>query len=406
MIKWLDTLSKSSLRSEAGDPPGFGVIPPTETVLSDRRRWAVVGLLFALALINYLDRATIALALPAISRELKLPPITKGTLLSSFFWSYALMQVPIGFAIDRLNLRWFFAFMFTLWSLACGFTSLAGSLLFLTVARNLLGIGESVYLPGATTIVSRLFGRSERRLPSGLFNSGTRAGLVVGGPLISWMVVRYGWRQIFLLIGGGSLIWLVPWFVLFPDSLNPDPIEKGINRVPANQTYRPLLTFNRNLLGICIGFFCLDYYAYLLLTWLPDYLVEVRHFTLLVGGSLTAIPYLVFGVGEPAGGWIADRFIRAGHDETLIRKTVVAVAFLAGLMLVPAMMVKDSRLALALIAASSLIGLSTTNVTVILQGCAPPRQVGAWAGVENFVGNLGGVIAPVSMGALIARTGY
>jgi MFS transporter, ACS family, D-galactonate transporter len=176
MIKWLGTSSKSSLRSEEGRPPSCGVIPQAETMLSVRRRWVVVGLLFALALIDYLDRATIALALPAISRELKLPPITKGVLLSSFFWSYALMQVPIGFAIDRLNLRWVFASMFALWSLACGLTGLAGSLLFLTTARILLGIGESVYLPGATTVVSRLFVRSERGLPSGLFNSGARTG--------------------------------------------------------------------------------------------------------------------------------------------------------------------------------------------------------------------------------------
>jgi ACS family D-galactonate transporter-like MFS transporter len=131
----------------------------------------------------------------------------------------------------------------------------------------------------------------------------------------------------------------------------------------------------------------------------------VRHFTILKAGSLTAIPYLVFGLSEPAGGWIADHLIRVGYNETRIRKTVVAVAFLAGLMMGPAMMVKDGKLALALIAASSLVGLSTANVTVILQSCAPQRQVGVWTGVEKFAGNLGGVIAPVLMGVLIARTG-
>jgi MFS transporter, ACS family, D-galactonate transporter len=223
--------------------------------------------------------------------------------------------------------------------------------------------------------------------------------------LISWLVVRYGWRQMFLLVGAVALISLVPWLAFFPDSLNLTPTEHEEHRLPANQTRRPLLTFNRNLLGICIGFFCLDFYAYLLLTWLPDYLVEVRNFTILKAGSLTAIAYLAFGLSEPVGGWIADHFIRAGHDETCIRKAIVGVAFLAGLMMVPATIVKDGKLAMALIAATSLVGLSTANVTVILQSCAPPWQVGAWTGVENFAGNLGGVIAPVLMDVLIVRTG-
>src|SRR5438045_7223402 len=135
--------------------------------VSNRRRWVIVGLLFTASLINYLDRAAISLALPLISADLHLLPASKGLLLSSFFWSYALMQIPVGWCADRFNLRWLYAGAFALWSLAQGLTGLAGSLQLLILFRILLGIGESIYLPGGTKIVTLLFKPESRGLPSG-----------------------------------------------------------------------------------------------------------------------------------------------------------------------------------------------------------------------------------------------
>src|SRR5579872_767452 len=118
--------------------------------VSNSRRWTVIGLLFVASFINYLDRATISVALPFISMDLHLGPETKGLLLSSFFWSYALIQIPIGWYVDRKNLRWLYAGMFAIWSLACGFTGFVGSLTILILLRILLGVGESIYLPAGT----------------------------------------------------------------------------------------------------------------------------------------------------------------------------------------------------------------------------------------------------------------
>src|SRR5215472_13741175 len=112
-----------------------------------RRRWAVVSLLFTASLINYLDRASLSLALPKISSDLHLDPATKGLLLSSFFWSYAFMQIPVGLLLDRFPIRWLYAGMFAIWSLACGLTGFASSLAVFVALRVLLGIGESVYYP-------------------------------------------------------------------------------------------------------------------------------------------------------------------------------------------------------------------------------------------------------------------
>jgi MFS family permease len=362
-----------------------------------------VWLLFIASLINYLDRSSISLALPLISKDLHLGPESKGLLLSAFFWTYALMQIPVGWAADRVNLRWLYFSAFVLWSLGQGLTGFATTFGVLILFRLLLGIGESIYLPGGTKIVSLLFASTERGLPCGLFDFGTRMGLVVGGLTIPWLLVHFGWRLSFRLIGFTALLWVIPWLWATKGRLDqrPRPASSGRDR---GRAMRRLLT-NRNLIGICLGFFCFDYYWYLFVTWLPDYLVTVRHLTILRAGFFSALPYFVFGASEPLGGWIADRLVVHGWSETRTRKGIVTVAFLSGLLLIPASRVQSANTAVFLLAGASLVGLATGNLLVILQCCAPQEDVGLWTGFENFAGNLAGVLAPLLTGVLISRTG-
>jgi MFS transporter, ACS family, D-galactonate transporter len=442
----IQAMSKPNPSTSRGSADYAGLLP-----VSNSRRWMVIGLLFIASFINYLDRATISVALPFISLDLHLGPETKGLLLSSFFWSYALMQVPIGWCVDRTNLRWLYAGLFAIWSLACGFTGLAGSLAVLILARIVLGIGESIYLPGGTKIAGMLFSPEERAFPSGLFDSGTRLGLAVGAPLVAMLILHFGWRKMFMLVGFTAVLWIVPWILGAPRKLQVAPSVSA----PAPQTIRPhsfarvgaiglamgavLLShaksfayrgvlgatagvvgyfvtyavvwpvrrthFSRNLLGICLGFFCFDYYWYLLVTWLPDYLVTVRHLTLMRAGFYAALPYLVYGACQPMGGWISDWFIRWGYDATRTRKTVITIAFLTGLFIIPAARVASPVAALALLACGSVVGLSAGNLFAIIQCCAPPEELGVWTGMENFAGNIAGVLAPIVTGFLIARTG-
>jgi ACS family D-galactonate transporter-like MFS transporter len=386
--------------------------------VTNARRWSIVVLLLVAAMINYFDRATISFALPLISKELRLDPATKGVLLSAFFWSYALMQIPVGWASDRFNLRWLYAGAFALWSVAQGLIGMATSLTALVCFRVLLGFGESIYLPGGSKVVSLLFQRSERGLPVGLFDSGTRTGLVLEGFLVPWLLVHYGWRATFMVVGFSALLWLIPWLMVTPPRLQdlPAPPDRGgtaaghpASRAPAKprafQDGLFALLKNRNLLGTCLGFFFFDYYWYLLMTWLPSYLVEVRHFTLVQAGFSASLPFLVFGVSEPIGGWIADTLIRRGWDETRARKGIVTIAFLTGILLLPAARVSNPYAAVALLAGASLVGLSTGNQLVILQSCAPAKQIGLWTGIYNFIGNIAGILAPLVTGLLVAKTG-
>ncbi len=390
----------------SGQPFADRSIPPTSVqAVANSRRWWIVGLLFIASMINYFDRATISIALPLISAELHLGPSTKGMLLSAFFWSYALMQVPIGWCADRFNLKWLYAGAFALWSFAQGLTGFAGSLATLVAFRILLGIGESIYLPGGNKIVSLMFAPEDRGFPSGLFDFGTRTGLVVEGLLIPWLLVHYGWRTTFALVGFTALLWLVPWLLVTPAKLVGERVQQTNTGHRLNWGALSTLLGNRNLIGICLGFFCFDYYWYLLVTWLPDYLVTVRHLTVLRAGFYASLPFFVFGVSEPIGGWIADRLVHMGFDETRTRKGIVTVAFSTGLLLIPAARVDTAGTAIVLIIGGSLVGLATGNLLVILQCCAPPEEVGLWTGIENFAGNIAGILAPLLTGFLISETG-
>ena len=372
--------------------------------VSNARRWGIVGLLFTASLINYFDRATISFALPLISKELHLGPEAKGVLLSAFFWSYALMQIPMGILSDRLNLRWLYAAAFTLWSVAQGLIGLSTGLGSLIAFRVLLGIGEAIYLPGGSKIVGLLFRPSERGLPSGLFDAGTRTGLVVEGVLVPWMLMHYGWRVTFTVVGFSALLWIIPWLLLTPKRLQgPRDLTTG-HAAGLVRAFGALAT-NRNMLGICAAFFCFDYYWYFLVNWLPDYLVTARGLTILRAGINAALPYFVFGASEPIGGWIADRLVRAGWNEMRARKTVITVAFMTGLLLIPAARVESAGAAVALIVGGCLVGLATGNLLVMLQNCAPRTELGLWTGVYNFIGNVAGILSPLITGFLINRFG-
>jgi len=369
------------------------MVHPREVLV--RRRWWIATLLLVAGLINYLDRTIVSVAAPAIAKDLSLTPERMGVLFSAFFWSYALMQIPIGWLADRFNLRWLYAGCFALWSLTSGLTGFAASLGMLLVLRVLLGIGESVYLPGGLKLVSALFAAEDRGLASGLINCGTRAGLAFGAPLIAALVVAMGWHKVFFALGFLGLAWLAPWFAMFPRGAD-------TRAKPARVKWGKI---NRNLLGVALSNVGYGYYFYLLVTWLPSYLVDARHLPLRTAGACALVPYLTYALGEPLGGWLADRLVARGWSELRARKTIITAAYLTSLLLLPAGLVADTGMAVLLLGGASLVGLSTANMYALVQRVSAAGEVGFATGVFNLAGNIPGVLAPIATGILIQRTG-
>src|SRR5262249_5632083 len=162
-----------------------------------------------------------------------------------------------------------YAAAFVLWSVAQGLTGFTTSLGMLITFRVLLGIGEAIYLPGGTRVVSLFFHLRERGLACGLFDFGTRTGLVLEGVVVPYLVATYGWWDSLVVSGVWGLCWLIPWLWVTPRQMRCPPPTQPAEASPVSARELWALLGNRNLIGICLGFFCFDYYWYLLVTWLP-----------------------------------------------------------------------------------------------------------------------------------------
>ena len=360
-------------------------------------RWTLVTLIATASFINYLDRGSLAVALPVISKDLHLDPIAQGAALSAFFWTYTAMQIPIGRIVDRFDIKVVYGALFAVWSLAAAATGLATGLWTLIIARVFLGIGESVYLPGGLKVVSLHFTSEETAWPAGLFDLGTKLGLAFGTAIDVWLLKLYGWRSLFFRTGLVGLLWLIPWVMFYPSSR-----ATARDRQPID--WHALLT-NRALLGICLGFFCWDYFWYFLISWLPTYLYTVRQMSLLKIALFGSLPYLIFAAAEAAGGLSAGAMIRRGAGLSRVTKGFVAAGFAIGLFIIPAAIVESTAASIAFLLASSVAGIGLGSLISFPKIYAREGEVALWVGIMNAAGNVGGVIAPLVTGVVVQNTG-
>ena len=361
-------------------------------------RWTLVALISTASFINYLDRGSLAVALPVISKDLGLDPIAQGFALSAFFWTYTAMQIPMGRIVDRYDVKRVYAVCFAIWSLSAAATGLAAGLWTLIVCRVLLGIGEAVYLPGGIKVVSLHFGKGETAWPAALFDMGTKIGLAIGTAVDVWLLVRYGWRSLFFRTGLLGLLWLIPWLLYYPSSSRAAaPVQKRIEW--------GVLLRNRALLAICLGFFCWDYFWYFLISWLPTYLITVRDMSMPKVALFGGLPFLIFAAAEALGGWTAGALMRRGWSLSRVTKGFVAIGFAVGLLIIPAAIVESSSLSIAFLLAASVAGIGCGSLIAFPKICAREEEVALWTGIMNCAGNIGGVLAPLVTGFVVARTG-
>lgn len=363
--------------------------------------WRVLILLGLSVFISYIDRSNVSIAAPMLKDELHLSASQLGVLLSSFFWSYASLQLFSGWLVDRLNVNWVFAGGFLLWSIATIGIGLVHGFLLLLGFRVLLGIGESVAYPSYSKIIA-LHYREEHR---GIANSVVAGGLALGpgfGMLAgSLLIVRFGWRGFFVVLGLCSLFWLIPWITWMPDPKS----AIHLNKI-AVPSFGSLLR-QRSAWGTCIGMFGHNYVNYFLLTWLPFYLVRERHFSMYSMAKIGGLAYLIGACLSVASGWASDYWISKGATPTRVRKTIVAGGLGAGGVFLLLSAISSPILSVALLTMG--IGLqciSSSNIWAITQTLAGPYAAGRWTGLQNFVGNLAGVVAPAVTGFVLERTGH
>lgn len=357
--------------------------------------------------INYVDRGTLSVAKSNISSEFGLNPTRMGFLFSAFFWSYALFQLAAGWLVDRWEVKWIYAGGFLIWSLATAAIGLAHDFTMLFGLRLLLGIGESVAYPATSRLLTETYAEEQRGFANALIDAGSKLGPALSTLLGGLVVAHYGWRPLFLWVGLGSLVWLIPWIWLVP-SRNSTPAPGGL-RMPSEAEpvgWADILR-RREVWGTSLGMFCLGYSWYFLVSWLPAYLEEDRKFSKEAMAVFGSLPFLAMAVTSLTGGWISDRWIQSGASCTRVRKTFLTLGFtLCAVLMVPAVLVREATLCVVfLTAACAALGLFSSNVWAVTQTLAGPSAAGKWTGIQNCIGNLGGVVSPALTGWLVTETG-
>jgi ACS family D-galactonate transporter-like MFS transporter len=361
----------------------------------------VLVLLWLSVFLNYIDRSNLSIAAPQLKGELGLSATQLGVLLSAFFWTYACLQIPAGWLVDHLEVKWVFAGGFFIWSTATAVTGVLHSFAALLAVRVILGVGESVAYPSYSKIIANHFPVARRGFANSIVASGLcfgpSFGLLFGGTLMG----RFGWRPFFVTLGLVSLLWLAPWSLWMPRANAAAHRGEG-----AGPEFKEIV-LRRAWVATALGLFSHNYVNYFLLTWLPFYLVRERGFSMdemaYVGGAVM----LIAALSAITSGKLSDRWIRAGATTTRVRRGfMVAGGLSLGVFIMAAVVAPRGASVGLLMLAGVGFGMASSNVWAITQTLAGPQAAGRWAGSQNFVGNLSGAIGPALTGLLVDRTGH
>jgi sugar phosphate permease len=381
-----------------------------------RRSQAIsLALLLVCGVINYLDRATLAVANEYIRADLGLSLGQMGVLLSAFSWSYALCQLPVGALVDKVGPRWLLGAGLVVWSLAQAAGGLASTFGWFLLVRIALGIGEAPQFPAAARVVSNWFPARARGTPTGIFNSASPLGVALAPLLLPPLIAATSWHWAFFVTGALGIVAAVAWIAVYRDPVRADlsaaeraylEVDDAARATPPATfaTWRALFRY-RTTWGMMLGFSGSVYLNWVFLTWLPGYLRTERHMDLAQAGLAASVPFLCGFAGALVAGWASDRVARHAASPVSGRRNAVVVATLGMVAFtIPAALVESNVAAIACISVVIfLANASSACAWSLATVAAPPGSVASLGALQNFGGFLGGALAPVLTG-YIAQT--
>ena len=353
------------------------------------KSWRLVALLSATATASYLCRVNVSVTGGMMMRELGYTPEVMGRVFSAFLLGYALCQIPGGMLADRFGARGVLAWAALGWVSATALISGAGAYLpALLGARLLLGVAEAPTFPAAAQAISRRLAAHSRGRANGMVIAAIGLGSAIAPPLLSFVMVRWGWRTALLVSAVPALAVCLAWSLARPDSA--PPAEHRAGGWPRSPGF-VLLTLSYTLQG---------YVGYIFVFWFYLYLVDVRHFDLLRGALFGSLPWLLSIVSIPLGGYLFDRL---GRLRWLI--PVVGLGG-SGLLIAAGAYTAHPYVAATCLALATALVLSTEGpFWATMTAIAGPRS-GAAGGLMNMGSNLGGLISPALTPVLAAHIGW
>jgi MFS family permease len=385
-------------------------------------RRSVLGLIFALTVITYLDRLCISAAMPQMASEFKFTPDQKGWIFSAFTFAYAAFEIPSGWLGDRFGARMALTRIVLWWSAFTMLTGAAFGFWSLLVIRFLFGAGEAGAFPNVARAVSRWFPEREHGRAMSVSFVGLAAGSAMTSPVVLTLLQLQSWRWVFVEFGIIGALWLVAWRRWFRDLPEDHPavneaelklIRAGHNdqepeqsqTVPQPVPWKTLLT-NSNLAFICLMYFAYGYGLYFYITWLPTYLLEARGFSVASTKWLAAAPWTVSALAFWIGGWTTDWLARRTGNLKLARCGIGVFGYAASAVTLFAVARVEDNLAAALLLAFAL-AFQTFTISSAWAVCLDvgSKYAGIVTGCMNTVGNIGGTIAPLVVGYAVKSWG-
>ncbi|HEV2448281.1 MAG TPA: MFS transporter [Candidatus Sulfopaludibacter sp.] len=386
-----------------------------------RTRFVILALLFLSVVINYLDRANLSVAGPALAKELGIHSIRMGLVFSAFGWSYVLCQVPGGWLVDRIHPGKLYAVLIALWSVATALLGLASSVAALFALRLAIGVLEAPSYPINNRVVTTWFPERERATAIGVYTSGQFVGLALLTPALVYLRVHLGWRSIFLSVGLAGVIWAAVWRLVYRGPLSYrganaaeiDLIREGgglvdlSDRNPGGgeRAFRPrdlayVLSKSR-LWGIYIGQYALNSTLWFFLTWFPTYLVQYRGIGFRQAGWLESLPFLAAFGGVICSGLFSDLLVRRGLSLSVARKAPIVAGLLFSTTIIGANYSRTPGWTITFMAVG-FFGNGLASITwSLVSAVAPKPLIGLTGGVFNFMGNMASVTVPLIIGALV-----
>jgi len=369
-------------------------------------------------MVNIIDRATLAVGNPLIRQDLGLSIADMGYLLSAFLWVYAFAQLPTGAMVDKLGPRILLTLGLALWSCAQVLGGLVQGFGQFVGARILLGIGEAPQFPTCARVVRDWFNQRDRGLAAGITTSAAPSlGSVVAVPLLTFLMLSFGWRTMFMVMGVAGLAVAALWYFIYRDpaqvALTAEENTYRTQGDPPGQ--RTKVTFRewkmlfrfRTTWGMILGYFGCIYLNWIYLAWLPGYLEIERHMTVARTGWAAAIPFVWGVVGALLGGHLSDVLARHGVSPVKSRQYPAAIALLGtAACTVAAAYVASNALAIVFISAALfLVYVCVSCAWALSSVTVPANCTGSIGAMQNFGGYLGGALAPTVTGLIVQGTG-
>ena len=383
-------------------------------------RWRIFFVLLSLVAINYIDRASLSVAMPLIAKDFNLDPAMQGFILSSFFWTYALMQVPGGMMADRFKPRIVIAAAAVFWGVCQGITGLCTSATTLLLTRFGLGAAEAPIYPAGGKLNSIWMTQNERGRGATLLDSGAPLGAALGAVIITWLIAALGsWRMAFIVAGGGTVLaGLYAWYFIRNNprehsSVNDAEalyIERArameLSQEPAKISGKSLdLVKHRSVWAMFFGYMCANIVFYGLLTWMPNYLSKVHGFDIQQMGGATFIIFLSGFFGELVGGYLSDKWKSLGGSPNTVMRTLLGFASIVVTVAVFSVAYTTGSILTVVLLSITLFFQRWTGLYWSIPSILGTRdKVGLLGGTMNLGGNIGGVLVPLAVGLIVQMT--